>query len=433
MMAVMVAALIAMVLSAATGVAAAASGSPLPVPPVPAPPPGLLGPPGPIPVLPLPGQPRPPNQDPFYRAPHDLAGHRPGDILRSRPIVELSLTSLTGIRAYQLLYRSTDARGAPIATVATVLVPNVPAPGPRRLVSYHTAEDSLTTRCAPSYNLRTGSGAIGPESGAMALLLARGWDVVVPDYEGPHSEFTVGPLAGQAALDGVRAAERFDAAGLPGKATKVGMMGYSGGSIPTVWANAMAHHYAPELNLVGIAAGGVPANLRENLAFLDGSPFFSAIVTASIGIDRAYPDLDLDSVLNNRGRELAAALGRDAYGCSGGLSSTPQGRLSQYTHYRNSAELLRVPRISRIMDRLNLIKGPKFSAPADIYQAVHDEIVTAKPVDELVSAQCRAGAIIDYHRLPVGEHAVGALVYLGPGMQYLADRFAGKRPSDSCV
>ena len=428
-----VTALIAVTTWAAAGVAQAAPGPPLPVPPIPAPPAGLLGPPGPIPALPLPGHPAPPDQDTFYRAPHNLGQHHPGAVLRSRPIIALSPTALTGIRTYQLLYRSTDARGKPMATVATVLVPNVPAPGPRRLVSYHPAEDSLTSDCAPSYTLRTASGSTQQlESGAIALLLARGWDVVVPDYEGPHSQFTVGKLEGQAALDGVRAAERFRPAELPGERTEVGMMGYSGGSIPTIWANALAHTYAPELHLVGIATGGVAANLRENIPSIDGSPFLSAILLASIGINRAYPDLDLYSVLNERGRALASAIGRDAYGCSGGLTVAPGGRISQYTHYRDATDLLAQPRVSRVLDRLNLITGPRFTAPAYVYHEINDEILVIKPVDELVAAQCRAGATIQYHRSPVGEHATGAGAYLGPGMQYLADRFAGHHAPDTC-
>ncbi len=426
----LVALLVTIMTAAGAGTAAA---DPLPVPPVPVPPAGLLGPPGPIPALPLPGAPLPPDQDPFYRAPADLDDAKPGDVLRSRQVAALSLTALTGIRTYQLLYRSTDASGGPIATVATLLLPNAPAPGPRRLVSYHPAQDSLTTRCAPSYTLRTNSGSTQPlESGAIAGLLGRGWNVVVPDYQGPKSHFTVGRLEGRAALDAVRAAERFGPGGLDGERTKVGMMGYSGGSIPTTWANALAKDYAPEIDLVGIAAGGVPANLQDNLASIDGSAFFSAILLASVGIDRAYPDLDLDSLLNDRGRALAAGLGRDAYGCAAGLTVAPYGRISQYTRYRDAADLLAEPRIAKALDKLNLIEGPRFSAPSYLYHEINDEILIIKPVDELVAEQCRGGATVQYVRSPVGEHISGAGAYLGPGMQYLADRFAGRDAPSTC-
>jgi hypothetical protein len=163
-----------------------------------------------------------------------------------------------------------------------------------------------------------------------------------------------------------------------------------------------------------------------------GSPFTGGILVVSIGIDRAYPDLELDSVLNDRGRALAAWLGQDAYGCTGGLAVAPFGRLSQYTRYRDAAELLAVPRVARVLGRLNLIKQPRFAAPSFLFDEIHDEILIIKPVDELVAAQCDAGAAVQYHRAPAGEHGSGVAEYLGPAMQYLADRFAGTSAPNTC-
>ena len=423
----------AAVAAVTVGTSAAATSAPPPVPPGPLGLTGPLGPPGPIPALPLPGTPAPPDRDPFYRASGSLASADPGDVLRSRRIAALSPTALTGTRTYQLLYRTTDTSGEPIATVATLLLPNVPAPGPRKLVSYHPAEDSLTTRCAPSYTLRTGSGSTqAPESAVIAALLARGWTVVVPDYEGPRSEFAVGPLEGQAALDGVRAAERFAPAGLDGDHTPVALMGYSGGSIPTMWASGLAPRYAPELNIVGTAAGGVAASLRQSVPSLDGGPFAGAIVAASVGIDRAYPDFDLGSLLNSRGRALAARDARDADGCSIALVNAPGARISQLTHYPDAAALLAVPRVARALDDVDLVQGPGPSAPAYLYHEVNDEILIIKPVDQYVRKNCEDGARIEYHRNPVGEHGSGAVAFQLPAMQYLADRFAGRRAPDTC-
>jgi hypothetical protein len=181
--------------------------------------------------------PTPPSQDPFYTPPTSLAQLEPGAIIRSRQVSPLGLTDATSTTAYELLYRTTSATGQPTATVTTLLLPAAPAAGQRKLVSYQTAEDSLTLNCAPSYTIRGGNNGGSTqwaESGEIALLLAQGWDVSVPDYEGPQSEYGVGPLAGHATLDGIRAVEQFAAAQLEGARTPVGMMGYSGGSIPTL-------------------------------------------------------------------------------------------------------------------------------------------------------------------------------------------------------
>jgi len=290
------------------------------------------------------------------------------------------------------------------------------------------AEDSLTIRCAPSYRLRTGSG----EAGEIAALLAQGWDVVVPDYEGPRSEFIVGPLEGRAVLDSIRAVERFGPAGLNGRRTPVGLMGYSGGSVPTVWANALARDYAPELNLVGSAAGGIVANPQALLGFLDGTRFAGAIIAVGVGVDRAYPDLDLPALLNDRGRALAERDARDADGCAGGLTNAPFARVSQLSHYPDAAALLAVPRVKRISDKLNLIAGPKPKAPSYFFNEINDEIVWIKPVDRLVAANCADGATIEYQRGNLGGHLVGGAAYSGPAMLFLRERFAGRPAPNTC-
>ncbi len=96
----------------------------------------------------------PPSADPFYTPPPHLASFKPGKILRHRKVTISGVSNASA--AYQLLYRTTDAKGKPIATVTTLALPSEPAPGPPDLVSIHHAYDSLTLSCAPSYTLRTG-------------------------------------------------------------------------------------------------------------------------------------------------------------------------------------------------------------------------------------------------------------------------------------
>ncbi len=50
------------------------------------------------------------------------------------------------------------------------------------------------------------------------------------------------------------------------------MVGYSGGSIATEFASELAPKYAPELNIVGVAEGGIPVDFAHNLTYINGSP-----------------------------------------------------------------------------------------------------------------------------------------------------------------
>jgi Secretory lipase len=377
----------------------------------------------------------PPSQDPFYAAPASIASYKPGAVIRSREVTPLGLTESASVTAYQLLYRTTSATGQPIATVTTLLLPAVPALGARKLVSYQTAEDSLTTNCAPSYTIQGGNNGGSTqwaESGEIALLLDQGWDVSVPDYEGPQSDYAVGPLEGHATLDGIRAVEHFAAAQLDGARTPVGMMGYSGGSIPTLWANSQARRYAPELNLVAAASGGNVPNPIENLQAVNGGVFAGVIVDASVGVNRAYPQLDLSGLLNASGQQLAAEDGDDGSGCAGGVTNAPFGTVAEYTNYPTPQALEAVPRVREVFAKLDLIGRAVPKAPSFIYNEINDEIAIIGPVEQLVASDCARGAIIDFDRDPAGEHLTGAGAYVAPALLYLQERFAGDSPPDTC-
>lgn len=390
------------------------------------------GAPGPIPPLPLPGDPPLPENDPFYRAPSDLEHYKPGTILRSRQITALGPTSLVSRSTFQLLFRSTDALEHPIAAVTTLLLPTVPGPGPRKLVSYQEAEDSLTTGCSPSYTLRTNSGLTQPvENALITAALTNGWDVVVPDHEGPRSEMGVGPLAGRITLDSVRAAENFDPAGLDAPHASVGLMGYSGGTIPTLWANALAKDYAPELTIIGTTAGGTLADIGAVMRIHGGPPVFSLAVLLAVGLDRAYPDFDLDSLLNHRGRDLADRLRSDANGCVSSLSVGPLDTVSTDTRYPDMDSLLAVSQVATALDKVNLVTGPRLGSPALILQGLQDELVPVSQVDDLVAANCGHGVPIDYEHVP-GDHFSTDAVWEAQSIVYLRGRFQGRTADDNC-
>jgi hypothetical protein len=342
--------------------------------------------------------------------------------------------------AYQLAYRTTDQKGRPIAAVNTLILPSSPGSGQRKLLSYQTFEDSLTTNCAPSFTMRGGSnggsypfsGTQSAEQAEISAALEQGWDVVVPDYEGPLSEQAIGPLEAHTTLDSIRAVQRFDLAQLDGRRTPVGIMGYSGGAIPSVWANAFLANYAPELNVVGVAAGGIPANVIALFPAFDGSAFSGASIGLLVSVQRAYPTLGLDAILNDAGKALADQDARDANGCGGSIVNAPFKTADEWSVFPSMQALVSAPRVQQAFSHLNLIDGPAPSAPAYFWNAVSDELATIGPVEQLFSAQCAKGAVIDFHREPVGEHVSGMAQYIQPAMEYLKARFAGQPAPNTC-
>ena len=88
-----------------------------------------------------------------------------------------------------------------------------------------------------------------------------------------------GRESGYGALDAIRATEEY--LGI-GPETRVGLSGYSGGSVAANWANDLAPTYAPEVNIVGVAEGGLPSNYFNHFAYIEGTAVYSAAIPGEL-------------------------------------------------------------------------------------------------------------------------------------------------------
>lgn len=380
------------------------------------------------------GAPPPPQDDPFYVPDPGYETASPGTILRSRP-VRAALYGVVPVRgqAWQVLYRTTNTKGLPQATVTTVLVPHKAAPrGNRPLVSYQPAEDSAAPQCAPSYGLLHRAPVRNPVAQAETLLigglLARGYAVSVPDYEGPKAEYGAGRQAGQATLDGIRAALRFSPAGLRGAETPVGMWGYSGGALATGWASELQPTYAPELTLAGVATGGLPVNLERAYYTMNRGPFAGLAVGAITGLSHAYPELDalLDEILTARGRGAIAYAERH---CNAEVAA--RYAFTDVNKLTTLARPLDHPVAQAVLADTVLGKdlpGVAPKAPTYVYHSTNDELVTIREVDALVPRYCATGTPVLYDRDRLSEHISLVVTGAPRALGWLTDRLEGRTP-----
>jgi len=380
-----------------------------------------------------------PRNDPFYQAPARLDHVANGTILRVRKVdVSLVVLPISGLRAttYQLLYRTEDNDNRPTANVATVIVPQgTSLQKPRGLVSLQDAEDSLDWDCAPSYQLRVGENAptgemdgnLVAELAATALPeLAAGRVLVIPDVEGPTSDYVVRRSDAHMVLDAIRASERFAPAGLQ-RSAPVAMVGYSGGGWESAVANELQPSYAPELNVVAVAAGGVPVANLANVRYIDGGVATGVLMAVADRIARAYHvESTLVSALTAAGR---AFLKKVRTGCATSVFAAPFAHFNQWTTKPN---FFGRADIQRIIADNELGHGvPK--APTFYYNGVQDEIIWVEPLDGLVAEYCAAGAPILYVRDHAGlEHIQGAGNFFALARAYVEARFAGAPVPSSC-
>ncbi|QPG95518.1 hypothetical protein C2857_001050 [Epichloe festucae Fl1] len=364
-----------------------------------------------------------PSVDPFYAVPDGLEKVSPGTILRHRtpPSRIGSPGRLLKLRSsHQILYRTTDSLRRATATVLTVLVP--PNANLSRILSYQVAEDAASINCAPSYALQLGAAANASATAALLDLgniesaLRRGWVVIAPDFLGPRAAFLANELAGNAVLDGVRAAfnsrpftgiaaEAEAGAGADGPT--VVLWGYSGGSLASMWAAELQPAYAPGLRIAGVAAGGAVPNITTVVSTVNGSPFAGLIPSGVLGLAAEYDfDFLIDQHLLPRHRrefygardmclagDILAYAGRDVVGMF-------DDRSLVYTH-PVAVDILARNALGR--------RVPGAGTPLYVYKAVGDEISPVGETDRLVDAYCAGGATVQYERVLLSGHALLAV------------------------
>jgi hypothetical protein len=370
-----------------------------------------------------------PLQDSFYAAPTDsyLASVTPGTVVRYRPLPASALWADVK-EGWQIMYRSTNSKNKPVAMVTTFLVPKTVSTTGRKLISYQSFYDSLTLNCSPSGLTLTNKLF---DKTFYKSALSSGYFVNLSDYEGLNSEWIAAYNSGHGVLDSIRAVQNFSKSGL-NASTPVGLYGYSGGGFATMWAAELAQGYAPELNIVGAAAGGLPVNPINVAKKVDGKLFAGAYVGAVVGLSRAYPEIDIDLYANAAGKAMVADAGTR---CLGGTASGNPELLTKYAYKKGSTYLkdpnfLDLPEIQAI-GRENTMGQFMPQVPLFIWQGTADQLMPITDTDNLVNAYCAGGTKVQYKRMNGTDHVLGAL-QLSAGFDFLKDRFAGKAAPSTC-
>ncbi|WP_083913152.1 lipase family protein [Nocardia concava] len=371
-----------------------------------------------------------PDDDPFYATPISLGEFANGAILNSRPIAVFGLP--LPVAGWQVQYRTTDSAGEAVADMATVMEPLTPwtGPGDRPLLSYQIAEDSLGTRCAPSFALRGGRDfSIATtllDIPFLAEALRRGWAVVVSDYEGPQSRFFDGVNSGRAVLDGVRAAKSFAPLGITDN-SPLGAWGYSGGAFATLWAMQIRESYAPELWFAGVTSGGVPTDIPAIARGVDGTYQAGLAVLILIALARNDSGSGLADALNDTGH---AVMAQEATSCGGDLVV--------HQFFRHVDDFATDPGILdsqpfRTATNHQELGGWAPDVPLYLYHSNADDVIPSAGFSALVDRYCALGATLTAVHSTIPGHNPAALGEALGAMNFLSDRFAGAPVVAGCT
>ncbi|WP_169823330.1 lipase family protein [Aldersonia kunmingensis] len=345
----------------------------------------------------------------------------PGTILASRPVgVPLQLVPAA---TTQLLVRSTDSHGVPMPVVTTVMVPTTPwpGPGPRPVIAYNTAIDSLGLTCVPSWTIPR---AMEIEIVPIQYLLSRNYAVVVTDHQGPKQAYAGGRLSGNAVLDALRASVHAQFLGLAPNAP-IAISGYSGGAIAAGWAAERQADYAPELNVVGTAMGGAPVDYRILFASMNGANLASGVfLAAALGVAREYPQLF--ALLNDNGYRLGA-IAKDL--CLAQLAPLGVAPVTVQA-LSDVPNVVDLPVVQQVLDDTRMGKSAP-RAPVLLYQGQQDFWIPRAGAIQLRNTWCAEGGNVAYDE-KFGEHLLAVAWGFPIAFGWIEDRLAGRPMAPGC-
>ncbi|MDT0307370.1 lipase family protein [Streptomyces sp. DSM 44917] len=361
----------------------------------------------------------------FYAPPSPLPEGEDGDVIRTEP-VESGNAQVT-----RVMYLSRDAHGEPTAVTGLVVVPETrwDGPGERPVVAYAPGTAGVGDDCAPSKSY---------SDLLLRPLLDRGFAVVQTDYQGlgtpgDHT-YVIREAQAHSVLDSLRAAQRLPGTGLAPDGP-VGITGYSEGGNAAAAAAELAADYAPELDVRGVYAGAVPADLSVIAESLDGQYAVGFLGYALIGLNQAYPELDILGLANDRGREfferartVCAGEAMTAFAFTRTSSLTRDGRpVAEYTDEEPFASVMDQVRIGNIAPEV----------PVLVEHARNDDIVPYGQGRQMARDWCAAGAEqVEFRNIfsliPLFSHVTAGLSAHFHSADWLADRFAGERAGSNC-
>ena len=384
-----------------------------------------------------------PSSDPFYAytGSTPLADISPGTVLKTRSIQVVIGGIPAPNSAEQVLYRTTGELGQPTASVATIIKPltsAIPVIGAAttKLVSYQTFYDALGSQCDPSYTLQGGNSSYQDaqiDAGLMQPYLAAGDTVVTADYEGEGLDWASGQESGYNTLDAIRAAENYLSAP---RSTSVGMVGYSGGSIATDWAAELQPAYAPDLNIVGTAEGGVPVDFAHNLNYINGDTdgWAGVIPAVLVGVSRGF-GLDLSPFLSDYGAQITHTVSDQ---CINDFAASYNGLTIQQLLKPAYQDFLSVPTFASIVNTLEM--GTASTHPQEPMlmgvgnsDGTGDGVMVAADVEALAHKYCTEGVPVSFTQYTGATHEQAIAPFESSALAFLQARLLDTPAVNGCA
>ncbi len=359
----------------------------------------------------------------FYDAPAELP-ETAGSVIRTEVVEPF----IDGATTYRVLYVTSDANGSPTTSSGLVIVPDGAPPSTGRpVVAVPHGTIGIARRCAPSM--------LGAEYAAgipgLRDFLDAGYVVSATDFAGLGSEATTGYLVGASeaysTLDGVRAAVDMPETGA---SERFVVFGESQGGHAALFTGELAARYAPDLELVGVAAAAPATDLTSLLRENIGTTFGDVLTAFAL---RSWSDVygvELDGIVDEQAIPVIDRLAEQCIQDQNQMIALfPEAELLKI-RFLDASPWDVEPWATIIAD--NTPGAGSIDAAVLIAQGADDPLVVPSVQQAFVDGWCRRGQPIEYlivedvGHLDAGR-AVGADVAV-----WAAARFAGEPWKPTC-
>ena len=333
-----------------------------------------------------------------------------------------------GAKAYRILYRSTGLHGEPITVSGMVVVPATEPPAEGRpIVAWAHPTSGVVPRCAPSLARKRFQFIAG-----LKAMLARGYAVAATDYPGLGTPevhpYLVGESEGRAVLDSVRAARQVPGVG---SGRRFAVWGHSQGGHAALFTGLLAERYAPDLELVGVAAAAPATELATLLkADIDTSGGRNLTAMTLWSWARIY-DAPIDTVLDPSAIPIVDHLANQCLESIydfvvRGRIEKPLAesflRVQDFADAEPWSSLLRVNTPGLLPPRI----------PVFLAQGTNDKLVLPRVTEDYMRRLCRNGSAVAFDLVPGAGHGFLSFKAADAAVAWMSDRFAGQRAPSSC-
>jgi pimeloyl-ACP methyl ester carboxylesterase len=262
-------------------------------------------------------------------------------------------------------------------------------------------------------------------------IVMAGWVAVATDYSfaekgGPHP-YLIGEGEARAVLDSVRAARQMSELTLD---KRVVVWGYSQGGHAALWTGIVGPRYAPDLEILGVAAIAPATNIKNSLAMnVEVDKRFGPYLALSYS--RFYPDITFEQAL--RPEALDAA--RQIVNVCCFPPEDPDRIEALAATFDGPALATSSNKALQARLEQNTPDGP-IQAPVVIVQGLSDVVAPPSVTDAYIEERCADGQPLEYWTFAGRDH----LTIFQAGtpldellMAWTTARFANEPKASGCV